>query len=934
MSELVRDRRSGGNLKRFVRPAFSLFFSIVLILQIAPSAFAQTIPPRPRPLAYVMPNSSVELIIQRSVDARQGEEGTLHVSRGNRAYDTRQPASLVLPTGVIATPNKSVVELTTPFAVFQGQNNVTIALASGKLVVEQTDLMGTTVEAKVDLASDGRTGLVRGYRKRTGSDEAPALWFAAVISDGQVFACRGAESAVALRALEEAEKEPNKIIQAYVDALKEDARQYGEPRMFSRIQHRGFDLSSSKAADRLQNPLVFENFDFEGPLPAQFSGALGPSANPRKPSATGIVRRPPNDSVKVKDERGKDVPAIDGVKGFARDLLQVALKEGWTYDEVPALRALEDRIFKSWLMPEGGSVKLLGPSGAGKDFLIQRIAVRLLRGDCPEPLKNKNFWEFNAGGLVAGTSLRGQTEARMLAVVALSEPGDMLWSVSEAHSLAGAGTSLHDSNDVLQIAKPSLSSGRMKWIAQSTPDEWNREIAKDTALDRRFTRVDYNELSGDTLRQVVRSHWKRFGAGALSDEVVENMIALADQYAFSGAQPSRTTQLSNSLVAQRLIDRSKGDPSLVEAQREAIELWSIPRETFDPALRLQSHDQLEKLLEENIVGQSGPKKAVLQQDRNLLARVRDQKLPGYRLIFLGPKGTGKSEMSDLISQSKSGQPAMRIMLSEYKTAKQVSELKQAIADYQNRAPDGVLVVDEAEKGHEAAQDMFLGVWDRGELTIPNESAGTVVSTRVIRLRRMQVIAIANAASDFILKLAANNGHALTIGFGREESAAAAGRVDGLSIQTEAALRKAAEADGFNPYLLDRSEDIAVFYPPTENEFLDVIRLHVRKAKRQIQQQAGLEVVIENEEDMVRDLASAYFQKNGSNREAVRAVSRAVRNSAANARFALEREAIVQGQTGFTASRAPLRWAGGSLELDAEAASRDPGSSACASFAFE
>jgi ATP-dependent Clp protease ATP-binding subunit ClpA len=651
---------------------------------------------------------------------------------------------------------------------------------------------------------------------------------------------------------------------------------------------------------------------------------------------------------RVKDEDGKMRPAIDIVREFAVDLLEKAAREKTPYDDIPWLRALEDRVFESWLQPQLGNVALIGASGVGKDGLIERIAVRMLRGDCPERFRNTHFWDINPGAFSAGSGLRGQSEAKMMAVIALAASGDIVFNFSEGHVLASAGAS-QTSGDVVQLAKPALASGAMKWVINDTPEEWDAAFGGDSAINRRFERIDLEEPSGERLEKLLRAWWQRFGSGELGDERIGDVIRLADLYATEGAQPSRSTQLLNKIVAARrssakAVDEGAEPVALADVEQQAIRLWHIPPEEFDPALRLQKHRELERELNENLVGQAQPKAIVLQQDRNVLARVNDPRVPRFRIVLLGPKGTGKTETGGIISRVKTGSDESRIMLSDYKSPDQVPELKRQIAAYANRNPHGVLFFDEVDKGCREAQQALLSIWDKGRLNVEYVLGGRP-TTKLIRLHNMKVLVAGNSAEGLIASLLGPpEGRPVSPGFqGPDARKNEAERGPGVALSRaaasflrEGAVRRAAVADGFDPYLLDRADAIAMYAPASRAEFAEILELHLSKALREIRRHGQLDARIANQGDMARDLTEAYFQKDGSARDAIRVVSSELRAAIANARFAAESAALASGADARAIRGFLMAWASGELtmvpgSLDAPAKAL-PGLSCSAIFA--
>lgn len=506
----------------------------------------------------------------------------------------------------------------------------------------------------------------------------------------------------------------------------------------------------------------------------------------------------------------------------------------------------------------------------------------------------------------------------MLAVIALSGTGQFLWSVPEAHGFGRSefGRELQD------IAKPALASGTMKWIADSTREEWPRFITDD-AFRRRFARVDIAEPSGERLMQIVNSWWRRHGFGELPRDVAEQAVRLADLYATEGAQPSRTTKLLSTVRASR--DANSPPVTLQDLENGAIERWRVPRAEFVPAERLARHDALVREIDENVIGQDEAKRAVAQADRNALARIRDPRLPAMFVVFLGTEGVGKTEMAMAMARVINGDREIttdnnpRIMLSNYKTPAQVAALRREIARHHFRNPHGLVILDEADKTTSDVEDVLLSIGDNGTLTV-DETEGTHSTTKTYFVNNMKFVIIANSATEFIRRLAGGQGGATRsgspIGFrvAPTTNADAPARVQGQDeIERTSELRQAAVADGMSRYVLDRSDRILAFFPPSREDFERVLRLKIANALSRIATHGGLRVEIANQEDMARELANAFWRPGMSNRDAVRAVSRTVDDTSANARFELERALVARAISGVI-SEATLIWERGGLAL--------------------
>ena len=850
--------------------------------------------------------------------------------RGEYQLLDRAVTQIALPSGQTTLSNRDPVALGYSFAVFWGPHDLVVGLRQNVTVVERVSTDDQTIrDVKVNAFDNGRAAVIRVLKRGPNGRNVSAGIY--VVQSGQLF--RFDRSL-----LEELETHigrvpagPNvgtraplheQIIELFRNDIQQAHDESREPTLFHRHNLAGIDdLNAVIVQGRPIEPATL-SFPIRA-LPAPSVIRSGTVRAPGTALVTTSSRaatpsNPPTlfPEIKANDERGVQKPASEIVRRFTLDLVAESVRLNWAYDDIPWLRELEDQALRALNDPSAGSVLISGPSGVGKDELKRRIAVRIARGDVPDHVKGRHFWQFDVGSIMGGTSLRGQAEARMLAVIALSGTGQFLWSVPEAH---GFGRT-EFARELQDIAKPALASGTMKWIADSTRDEWPRFITDD-AFRRRFARVDIAEPSGERLMQIVNSWWRRHGFGELPRDVAEQAVRLADLYATEGAQPSRTTKLLSTVRASR--DANSPPVTVHDLENGAIERWRVPRAEFVPAERLARHDALVREIDENVIGQDEAKRAVAQADRNALARVRNPRLPAIFVVFLGTEGVGKTEMA--MARVINGDREIttdndpRIMLSNYKTPAQVAALRREIARHHFRNPHGLVILDEADKTTSDVEDVLLSIGDSGTLTV-DETEGTHSKSKTYFVNNMKFVIIANSATEFIRRLAGEQGGATRsgspIGFqvAPSTNAHAPARVQGQDeIERTTELRQAAVADGMSRYVLDRSDRILAFFPPSREEFERVLRLQIARALSRIATHGGLRVEIANQDDMARELANAFWRPGMSNRDAVRAVSRTVDDTAANARFELER-ALVATATSGVVREATLIWERGGLAL--------------------
>ena len=180
---------------------------------------------------------------------------------------------------------------------------------------------------------------------------------------------------------------------------------------------------------------------------------------------------------------------------------------------------------------------LIGEPGVGKTAIVEGLALRIIKGDVPDTLKNKKIWELDMGALIAGAKYRGEFEERLKAVLkeVKDSDGNIIMFIDEIHMIVGAGA-LEGAMDAGNMLKPMLARGELHCIGATTLDEYRKYIEKDSALERRFSPVNVTEpTEKDTIEILNGIRDKAISGASLSEEELNQIGALA---------ASRTTLLS------------------------------------------------------------------------------------------------------------------------------------------------------------------------------------------------------------------------------------------------------------------------------------------------------------------------------------------------------------------------------------------------------
>ena len=177
---------------------------------------------------------------------------------------------------------------------------------------------------------------------------------------------------------------------------------------------------------------------------------------------------------------------------------------------------------------------LIGEPGTGKTAIVEGLAHRILRGDVPENLKNKQVYSLDMGALVAGAKYRGEFEERLKAVLeeVKNSDGNIILFIDELHTIVGAGSAA-GSMDAANMLKPALARGEIQCIGATTLDEYRKNIEKDGALERRFQKVMVEPTTADETLQILRNIKDKYEDHHnvnYTDAALEACVKLTDRY--------------------------------------------------------------------------------------------------------------------------------------------------------------------------------------------------------------------------------------------------------------------------------------------------------------------------------------------------------------------------------------------------------------------
>jgi ATP-dependent Clp protease ATP-binding subunit ClpC len=458
--------------------------------------------------------------------------------------------------------------------------------------------------------------------------------------------------------------------------------------------------------------------------------------------------KPKSPRHKMQDEKVKEQKSA--LRRFGRDLTELAAKGA-----LPPLigrRAEMLKITQILLQSRKNNLILVGEPGVGKTGIVEGFAQLLAEGRLPDALGRPAVIEISLTSLVAGTKYRGEFEERLEAVVreASQEPKPILF-IDEIHLLLGTG-SASGSMDAANILKPALARGAIRVIGATTIREYRQTIEKDGALERRFQAVRIEEPSAEEAVAILLALRPRLEAHhgvALEDVALRAAVEWSVRYLPDFRLPDKALDLVDqacAVVRFATLSPQKGRdrlslprvgtdcPSHLVVGREEIAAavaarCGIPVGTLtaDEGVRLMA---LEDDLGRRVKGQPEAISAVAEAVRLARAGLKKPGRPMGVFLFVGPSGTGKTELAKALAENlfHDERRLIRFDMSEFMEEHSVAKLIGAppgyvghdeggqLSDAIRTHPYSVVLFDEIEKAHPKVLDVFLQIFDEGTLT--------------------------------------------------------------------------------------------------------------------------------------------------------------------------------------------------------------------------
>ena len=278
---------------------------------------------------------------------------------------------------------------------------------------------------------------------------------------------------------------------------------------------------------------------------------------------------------------------------------------------------------------------LIGEPGTGKTAIVEGLAQRIVRGDVPENLKNKQLYSLDMGALVAGAKYKGEFEERLKSVIneVTQAQGDIILFIDEIHTLVGAGKS-EGAMDAANILKPALARGELRSIGATTLEEYQKYFEKDKALERRFQTVMVDEPSPEDAISILRGLKERYENHhkvRIQDDALIAAVQLSHRYITDRFLPDKAIDLMDEAAAKLRMERDSQPEELDEITRRLRQL-EIEREAIK---REGDEAKLDALNKEIAELQEREKnfRAKWEGEKEVLARIQQDKQQMEQLKF-------------------------------------------------------------------------------------------------------------------------------------------------------------------------------------------------------------------------------------------------------------------------------------------------------------
>lgn len=411
------------------------------------------------------------------------------------------------------------------------------------------------------------------------------------------------------------------------------------------------------------------------------------------------------------------------------------------------------------------NVILLGESGVGKTAVVEGLAHALVHDhqSIPDSLDGCEIYAIEVASLLAGTKYRGEFEERAKNILkGLSELGNAIVFIDEAHSVMSAGASSTSGVDLANIMKPMLARSELACIAATTHEEYRKTIQKDSAMVRRFQTYTVKEPSRKHLEEIVQKlipiyadyHNVKYG-----ETIIDDIISYGNRYLQNKRNPDKSIDILDAAGAYvKVSDRR--DVDVDDVMYVVARMAGISKESMSEK-DTNIFEGIETRIQENIFNQDHVVQGVIDELVVSKAGLKDDNKPLGSFLLSGVSGTGKTEFCRQLA-SELDIPLVKIDMSEYQEKHSVSKLigsPPGYAGYDDNSaklideietnPNCVLLLDEVEKAHPQVLSILLQVMDDATLTSSQGKTANFNNVILVMTSNLGVSGMSEAPIGFV-----------------------------------------------------------------------------------------------------------------------------------------------------------------------------------------
>jgi ATP-dependent Clp protease ATP-binding subunit ClpC len=584
--------------------------------------------------------------------------------------------------------------------------------------------------------------------------------------------------------------------------------------------------------------------------------------------------------------RGEGTPSSSLVLDqFGRNLTASA-REG-KLDPVIGREKEIERVMQVLSRRTKNNPVLIGEPGVGKTAVVEGLAQKVVKGEVPETLKDKQLYTLDLGSLVAGSRYRGDFEERLKKVLKeIRTRGDIILFIDELHTLVGAGAA-EGAIDAASILKPMLARGELQTIGATTLDEYRKHVEKDPALERRFQPIQVGEPSLEHTIEILKGLRDRYEAHhrvSITDSALVAAATLADRYINDRFLPDKAIDLIDEAGARMRIRRMTAPPDLREFDEKIADVRrdkesAIDAQDFERAAKLRDAEKqllaqkgerekqwkdgdldvvaevddeqiaevlanwtgipvfklteeettrllrMEDELHKRIIGQEQAVMAVSKAIRRTRAGLKDPKRPSGSFIFAGPSGVGKTELSKALANFLFGDDdaLIQIDMGEFHDRYTASRLFGAPPGYVGYEEGGQLTEKVRRKPFSV---VLFDEIEKAHQEVYNTLLQVLEDGRLTD-GQGRTVDFKNTVIIFTSNLGTSDiSKAVGLGFARGDTDG--GNYERMKQKVNDELKK-----HFRPEFLNRIDDIIVFNQLTKDQIIQMVDLMAMRVETQL-----------------------------------------------------------------------------------------------------